>query len=87
MEFVEIISWLTSLFGTLMSLSWFLQAYRIWKRKSSKDLSLPVLFVFFIGTVLWVIYGLLTKDLPVLVSFAVGFIGLSTVIAFALKYR
>jgi uncharacterized protein with PQ loop repeat len=38
--FIEILNFLTAIVGVLMSLGYFPQAYKIYKNKSSKDVSL-----------------------------------------------
>ena len=39
------------------------QVYKTWKTKDVSGLSLPMLFIFFLGIVLWLVYGIL-KDSP-----------------------
>ena len=55
---LEIFGPLATLAGLSMSFAHFMQAAKIWKTKSSKDLSLPMYFIFFIGSILWLAYGL-----------------------------
>ena len=39
------------------------QVYKTWKTKDVSGLSLPMLLIFFVGIVLWLVYGVL-KDSP-----------------------
>ena len=39
------------------------QVYKTWKTKDVSGLSLPMLLIFFLGIVLWLVYGIL-KDSP-----------------------
>lgn len=87
MELTTIISWLASVFGVLMSISWFAQAKRIWKRKSAQDVSMLFLSIFAVGNLIWLVYGLFIQDIPIILSFAVGLLGVITVFFLALKYR
>lgn len=70
-----------------MSIGHFPQAIKIYKNKKAKDVSLITYFIFFIGNIVWVIYGLLIKDLPIIASFSIGIIGSFLVLILSLKYR
>jgi MtN3 and saliva related transmembrane protein len=54
--------------GALTSISFVPQAWRIWKTRSAKDLSLPMFLIFSAGVVLWLTYGLLSKDIPIILT-------------------
>lgn len=84
---IEIFSVLVSIFGVLMSIGHFPQAYKIYKNKNAKDISLITYSIFFIGSIVWVIYGLLLKDIPIVISFIVGVFGSFLVLVLSLKYR
>jgi MtN3 and saliva related transmembrane protein len=84
---VEILSIVVSIFGVLMSIGYFPQAYRIWKNKSAENISLITYFIFFIGCFTWLVYGVLLQDIPIMVSFIVGVIGSFLVLFMSLKYR
>ena len=85
--FIEIISIITAIVGVIMSLSYFLQAYRIWKRKHSRDISVLMFAIFIFGTSMYTVYGILTKNWVVAIGFAVGVLGTITVMVLTLKYR
>jgi MtN3 and saliva related transmembrane protein len=53
--------------SALSSLTFMPQVYQTWKTKSVKDLNLYMLFIVFISTIIWLIYGF-AKDLwPVII--------------------
>ncbi|MGV8169551.1 MAG: SemiSWEET family sugar transporter [Candidatus Nanoarchaeia archaeon] len=85
--YIEIISIIATILGAIMSISWFIQAHKIWKNKSSKDVSIIFLSIFSLGNLVWLIYGLALKQLPVIISFAIGLVGCVAVLVLALKYR
>lgn len=87
MELISIISWLASIFGVIMSLSWIIQAVHIVKRKSAGDVNLLFLSIFVLGNMIFFFYGMLTSDWPVTISFGVGLAGVILVYILALKYR
>ncbi|NGP75359.1 hypothetical protein G3570_01850 [Balneolaceae bacterium YR4-1] len=47
------------------------QVHKTWKTKSAKDLSLGMYLIFTSGVVLWLIYGILRKDIPIIAANAV----------------
>jgi MtN3 and saliva related transmembrane protein len=85
--YLQIISVIATVLGVLMSVSWFIQAHKIWKRKSSEDVSLLLLVIFSLGNLAFLLYGIALKQIPVILSFAVGLVGAGLVLFFAVKYR
>ena len=66
---------------TVVSL--FPQLVKIWKTKSTKDISLGMFLLFCGGVFLWFVYGILMQDLPIIVANFLGFI--QTLIILILK--
>lgn len=83
---MDFLSALVTLFGILMSLAHFPQAYRIIKRKSADDISLITYIIFSIGAVVWLAYGLSISDMPIIASFIVGTAGAALVLVFKIYY-
>jgi MtN3 and saliva related transmembrane protein len=52
--------------GTITSITFLPQVIQIWKTKSAKDLSAPMLYLLVLGVSLWLTYGLLIKDAPII---------------------
>ena len=77
----------TTIVGTAMSLGYFPQAYKIYKSKSSKNISFITFSIFAVGTLLWVIYGFSIKDITIILSFIPGVIGSWLILLLAFKYR
>ena len=50
--------------GTLTTLSFVPQVVKSWRRRSVSDLSTTMLLVFASGVTLWIVYGALTTDAP-----------------------
>jgi len=57
--------------GVLTTAAWLPQIARTWRSRSADDLSWPYLLVFSAGVSLWLLYGVLSADVPVLVANAV----------------
>ena len=71
---------LVTIFGSLMAVSNFPQAYKIWKRKSAKDVSGIMWTVYSIGSCIWLIYGITILDKPLVIANAIGAISACTVL-------
>jgi len=83
----EVISALATIIGIAMSLSHFSQAYKIYKTKSAKDISLIFIFIFILGAFIWFAYGILLKEWPVILSFGIAVLGTISVLILTLRYR
>ena len=57
--------------GVLTTAAWLPQIARTWRSRSADDLSWPYLLVFSAGVSLWLLYGVLSDDVPVLLANAV----------------
>jgi MtN3 and saliva related transmembrane protein len=73
--------------ATLTTISFLPQVIKTWKSKSAKDLSLGMFLVFCIGTLLWLIYGILVKDIPVITANAVTLVLSSILVYFKFRYK
>lgn len=80
-------SLIATILGVCMSVAYFPQAYKIYKNRSSKDISIFSYSVFALGTLVWLIYGILLQDLPIVISFGIGVLGSWTVLTLAIIYR
>ncbi len=73
--------------GTLTTISFLPQAIKIWRSKSAKDISLSMFLTFCFGVLLWVIYGICARDLPVFMTNVVTLVLSGTILFFKLKYK
>jgi MtN3 and saliva related transmembrane protein len=70
---------------TVVSL--FPQLVKIWKTKSTKDISLGMFLLFCGGVFLWFVYGILLQDLPIIIANFLGFIQTLIILIFKVKYK
>ncbi len=63
------------------------QIRKMYRSKSSKDVSLGTLIQFCVGTGLWTIYGIYIKDLIVVIANVVSFITITIAIIVCIHYR
>lgn len=75
-----------TIMGIVMSLGYFPQAYKIWKNKNAESISLVMYIISAIGTATWCVYGILTNNFVVFISFIFGVIGSWTILFLTLRY-
>ena len=63
------------------------QAIKVYKTKSTKDISLYMFLIFTIGVLSWLIYGLIIKDLPVILANAVTLILSFFILIYKLRFK
>lgn len=63
------------------------QVVKAVRTRKTRDLSLIMLFVLWMGIVLWLAYGLLLPDLPLALWNAISFVLASTILVLKLKYK
>ncbi len=52
--------------GTITSITFLPQVIHIWKTKSAKDLSMPMLLLLIWGVSMWLTYGIIIKDTAII---------------------
>ena len=73
--------------GALTTISFLPQVIKTWTSKSAKDISLGMFLTFCSGVVLWIIYGIAVRDLPVIATNLATLILASTILWLKLKYK
>lgn len=63
------------------------QLIRIIKIRSTKDISLGMFSMSFVGLVLWLIFGILIKSKPIMISNILSITLVLTIISYKLKYK
>jgi MtN3 and saliva related transmembrane protein len=78
---------LASVSGVMMASSGFPQAFKIFKRKSARDISLPSRLMMLIGGLIWLIYGILLSSFAIIISNVFGTIAEIIVIIGYIRYK
>jgi len=73
--------------GTLTTLSFLPQLLKAWKSRSTHDISIGMFSLLAVGITLWIIYGVVTSDLPVIVANSVTLIFVGLILVLKLRYR
>ncbi|MDD1534898.1 MULTISPECIES: SemiSWEET transporter [unclassified Bradyrhizobium] len=62
------------------------QAIKVWKTRSTGDISLGMFLVMVLGLVLWLIYGLLSGDAPLVAANAITIVLAGGILVMKLRY-
>jgi MtN3 and saliva related transmembrane protein len=84
---MSLITILGLLAGALTTTAFIPQVLKTWKTKSAKDLSLGMYIIFCMGVLLWLIYGIVISDIPVIVTNVVTLVLALTLLYFKLFYK
>ncbi|MEA5476062.1 SemiSWEET transporter [Pseudanabaena galeata UHCC 0370] len=72
--------------ASLTTIAFLPQVIQVWRSRSTRDISLPMLITFIAGITLWLIYGLLVNAAPIYMANAIT-LGLNlAILRFKLKY-
>ena len=73
--------------GALTTVAFLPQVLKAWRTKSTKDLSLITFVIFWLGVSLWLAYGILINDLPIILANSITFVMAMTIGGIKLKYK
>jgi len=65
MDYIKILGLAAAFFTTAANIP---QAIKVIKTRSTKSLSTATYIMLFIGMVLWVVYGIMRQDLPIILA-------------------
>lgn len=63
------------------------QVYKVWKEKSTKDISLSMYLFLTLGLFLWLVYGISIGSLPVILANGVTLFLVVCILLFKIKYK
>ena len=63
------------------------QAIKVYKTRSTKDISLYMFLIFTVGVFSWLIYGLIINDWPVILANAVTLVLSFFILIYKLKFK
>lgn len=73
--------------GLLTTTAFIPQVLKIYRTKSGKDISARMISLFTTGLVLWLIYGILLRSMPLILSNSVTLVLSLAIIALKIRYR
>ncbi len=65
----------------------FPQLIKVWKTKSTKDISIGMFALTSAGVLVWFIYGLFVNNLPIIIANSLAFIQAVAILFFKIKYK
>jgi len=84
MESVEILGLVAATFTTGAFVP---QVYKTWKEKSTKDISLTMYAILFIGALLWAVYGYSLNSFPIIIANGVTALLLLIMMMLKIKHK
>ena len=84
MSFIIYIGFLAAILTTIAFLP---QVIKTWKTKKTEDVSLITFSILCLGVFLWLVYGLIIKDFPLIVANGITLILVFIILFFKLKYK
>lgn len=84
---MDMIMGLGLLAGGLTTASLIPQVTKIWKTKSAKDVSLKMFVAFCAGVGLWLTYGVIKGEAPIIITNAVTLLLGAVILAMKLKFE
>lgn len=73
--------------ATLTTFAFVPQVVRAWRTRSTRDISMPMFLLLAIGIVLWLAYGFLIDDIPLIVANLVTLVLVLLILICKLRYR
>lgn len=71
---------LATIAGTATALSVVAQVVKIFTRKSAKDISIITYIITGFGSIIWILYGLEIKSLPIILANVIGIVTSSLIL-------
>jgi len=87
MNLIDIFAVLATISGVAMASAGFPQAIKIFKRKSARDVSISSRLMLLVGGFIWLIYGILLINFPIIISNIFGTIAEILVIIGYVRYK
>ncbi|HAV08170.1 MAG TPA: hypothetical protein DEF12_06490 [Rhodobacteraceae bacterium] len=78
------IGYLAAIMGTVC---WIPQAVQVWRTRDTRSLSLMANLMFLVTVILWLIYGVMILDVPLIVANVVSTTAMITIVAAKLKFK
>ena len=84
MDFITIVGLIAAMFTTIALLP---QLMKVWKTKSTRDISTVMFTLYSSGLFLWFIYGVYINDVPIILANSLAFIQAIVILIFKAKYK
>lgn len=76
-----------SIIGISMALSVLPQGYRVWRRKTSNDISITLWVIMIHGIIWWLYYGITINSISIIITNCICLVLDSIILIMIIKYR
>ena len=73
--------------GTLTTIAFLPQVIKTWRARSAKGLSLGMFSIFCTGVALWLVYGFLMNDVPIILANLITLVLAITLLIFKFTFK
>lgn len=73
--------------GTLTTLAYFPQVVKTWRSRSAAGMSWSMLLILCAGILLWLVYGVYSRDIPVILANLFTLVFSSTILVMKVKFE
>ena len=73
--------------GALTVVAFFPQLLKVWRTRSTRDISLGMFSIFCAGVFLWFVYGLVIDDVPIIITNLLVFVQALIIVLLKIKYH
>ncbi|MGA7935010.1 MAG: SemiSWEET transporter [Kovacikia sp.] len=84
---IDVITTLGLIAGALTTIAYFPQMIKTWRSKSAEDLSWTMLITLCVGIILWLVYGFIVQDIPLIAANIVTFAFASVILVLKIRYK
>ena len=78
--------WIGGFAAVLTTCSFIPQAWKVWRTKHTKDISLLMYALFTLGVALWLVYGILLGAWPIILANSITLLLAGTVLLLKLRF-
>lgn len=83
----DIVQMLGLIAGACTTIAFLPQVIKTWKSRSAKDLSLSMFSIFTVGVGLWLVYGILDQNIPVIAANLITLMLAATLLVFKFRFK
>jgi MtN3 and saliva related transmembrane protein len=83
----QFIQWVGIAAGFCTAISLLPQVIKMVKQRKAEDISIVYLLILLVGLILWIVYGFLRKDIPVIATNSLSLVINLTTIVLGIKYK
>jgi MtN3 and saliva related transmembrane protein len=79
------VPWIGYLAGILTAISYFPQLKKVWVTRSAEDISMRMMLVLAAGLTLWIVFGILRGEIPIILMNGVSLALASAIVGLKLR--